>query len=329
MEVQQFYFKKFQYQLLFLVNQKRIRERLGISLDIPKIELFGINNYHFAVGKDTYQVNILSGVPFSQAFLKALVYLDSLIMDGKILTFDDSIEALLFGLQIHNPKIWAGLTNFIFPTYLYTSTGDITADSGGDGLVYKEAANWAASRDATTGTTDAAGAAVNVHSGDFGGGTWSVGRLFTPFANPSIPTGARIVSADYKLTPSSAFNDGAASHTYHACQTAQASLTSLAAGDYDSITGLTGSITSGGSDDFSGANDAQVTIELNATGLTWITAGADIKLGLVTANDQSNTTTGAGVYTRRSIHTANAATAGYKPMLNVTYTIPGGFFGMM
>jgi len=193
----------------------------------------------------------------------------------------------------------------------------VNSNSGGDGNVYNDnAGTWATVKGLTTGTAAGGADPVNVYASMLS--SRSLARIFLPFDTSALTSGATISAATLQFNVTQIFGSNG---TLHAVQTTQADPTSLAAGDFDNIAGSSSTMTSGGS--VAVSSTGIKTITLDATGLTWISKTGYTLLALVEDRDLTNTDPNPNDY-RFAVNTNETATSGNRPLLTITYTLPGG-----
>jgi len=179
--------------------------------------------------------------------------------------------------------------------------------------------NWAAARDGTTaGTISTSSSTADCYGEQGTSGVYSVSRIFYVFDTSALPNDCTITAATLNLYCTSANGGGI---TVHAVQTSQSDPTNLVVADFNNL-----SFTSGGS--VAVTTTGAKTIDLNATGLTWINKTGNTLIGVIDARDQSNSSPSVGfIYDTFNMSEA----ASNKPSLTVTYTLPSGgnFFSVL
>lgn len=196
-------------------------------------------------------------------------------------------------------------------------TSEFTSNTGEGRIQSSNDVVWANVRGATSGGASMTEVAVYVAT------TYNIIRSFFPIDTSSLTSSAVISAATFKL-----YRDDAVyafsnqdSQSVHVVQTSQASNTTLDGADYDNLT-----FTDGGSFTYaSTSNGAYSTINLNATGLTWVNKSAHTNLGVIASADLNNSapTVGTSLIGFQDNGDANP------PTLTVTYTLTpssgGGF----
>ena len=195
----------------------------------------------------------------------------------------------------------------------------VTPESGDGSVYYDNAATWAGVRNGSQGSGGESSTLdpARLYAAKIAA-TFYCGRVFLPFTTSALTADATIVSAVLKFTVEEVLSANA---TAHLVQTNAASNSTLATSDYNSIT-----YTTGGSVLISSTGEK--TITLNGTALTWISKTGVTKIGLVEDHDYTNTEP--AVDNRVDIYMSENGTAGNRPTLEITYTLPevGGFLYM-
>lgn len=196
---------------------------------------------------------------------------------------------------------------------------DFTALTGEGFCQTTNEAAWATVRNATSAAT--VGGNVTIYSSFTAGPVYNIIRGFLPFDTSSIPDGDTIVSATLKLYRDDSIGTfyDTDSTSIEIVQSSQADTSSLATGDIDNIT-----FVSGGTLNFSStSNNTYAEIPLNATGLSYINTAGDTKLAIITGRDLNNSApTGYNWLSFQDRADAN------KPTLVVTTSSGGTYFFM-
>ena len=224
-------------------------------------------------------------------------------------------------LRLRNGKFYLAklipvsfLRGAAFPVFTDATTSYYAG--AGDGYILNQDSTWAAARGAVSGdnafaTTGANG--LNAQTASFVTPRYDVYRTFIPTDTSAIDDAASITACDVKVYVKSKLADEAIS--IHAVETSQASTATLDVADFDAL-----SFTDGGSQAMTGMSvNTYTTIPLNATGLTWISKTGTSKIGLITSQDQSNTSPGAATKENGIIADASEATGtSTDPYLSIT-----------
>lgn len=294
-----FLFRKYSKLVTLFARTQLGRDYLRIPNEYKNIGLLTPNSFHIFDGRQVYASFCIHDI-YTEKLIHALLRVD--IVSQYIVGIDDTLKVLAYQLGlIRNP--------YLTPNVFLDTTGDINVTADGCGNAYNDAeASWALARDAATAESVGTGDGLNLYGGTTGG-TYYCARIYTPFDTSSIAADAvSIDSADFKIYVHTAY-DGAL--TVHLGQSNQASATALAAADFNNWTGLSGSITSGGS--VSAATSGSKTIALNPTALGWVVKAGNTLIGIVSSNDQSNTTP--TTWDRSGFYKTTVP-----PTLNVVYT---------
>lgn len=166
----------------------------------------------------------------------------------------------------------------------------IFTTGAGDGSVNKSATTYAGAHDATSGTADYTGTSGVVCQNDkVNASQYDVTRYFFPIDTSALPDGATVTAATFQWwftadSAPTAFNPD--SDAVSLIQTSQASTSSLTANDFDNVG------TTKGATDLNFASVSTTAgyqkMELNATGLGWISKTGYTLLGLRSKNDIAN-----------------------------------------
>jgi hypothetical protein len=270
-------FKFFYKEILSSINTPQGHQMLNIEGNEPIVKI-SPNSYHKLKG-------FTNGYP---------------ILEATFFTSDRILEKFL---PLFSPS---KLYRYAWLSTAFTSnTGEGEIDTGNKGT-------WAEARGATTGAT--AGTIRTYASTGF-----DVIRTFFPINTSSLTANATITAGvnTFKLyrddTVIGLFN--ADTTSFELVQTAQASPTALAGGDFDSVT-----FTSGGSVALSAtSNNTYFTVTLNATADGWINTTGHTLLGGILGRDLNNSQpTGINGIGAQNRGAANP------PTLTVTYILKGG-----
>lgn len=315
------FFKEYQQELLQLANSKAGRA----SLFIPgqeKIVKLGANFY------TVFQGHVKKGriwVPqFKTSVFCSPQYAYNLFGGHVNTKHDPSLLAFIAKKNYHSDpynvfdEIFRGL-----PPRAYFHTNPTYA-SAGDGALTETSTVYATVRgdtsfDLVNDGTSAQGVFVD---NEKNGSDYYISRGFLPFVIPDLTTdeisAANVVLTVYG-TPTGADADMLAM-----ILTTQASMTTLANADCDNLTlnspaeGMSRVLIT------SLANaDAQNTLNMNATGISWIPSngGGNLKLGFRTGRETDNTAPvlGANFFQARF---SEHATQSFRPQLNITHAPP-------
>ena len=206
----------------------------------------------------------------------------------------------------------------------FDTTGDLFS-SAGDGYTENANATYATCHDAASGSAVAYTGASDIlcQNDQDPAATYRIRRAYIPFLTSSIGSGATITAATLSLFGTTNM-DASIDDTIRVIQTSQASTSILEVGDF-SLVGTTG-----GGD--LGLISAMLTaaynnVDLNATGLTWISTTASTLLGIRMLKD-INSTSPANLRSYAQFRASEQAGTTNDPKLVVTYTpaAKSGFF---
>lgn len=154
------------------------------------------------------------------------------------------------------------------------------SDTGGDGSVFSEDADWTTARDAATGAVYEGPDDVSVIS-DYFGSNYRCERIFLPFDTSSLPNDDVITAVHLKVYVASLFSN--TNGILGLIQTTQASISALATTDYNNIGSTEGATR------LTVSKIGWYTFVLNEVGINWVSKTGNTKLGIRTALDIDNT----------------------------------------
>ena len=191
--------------------------------------------------------------------------------------------------------------------------------SAGDGQVFNGESTWQAAHDGG-GDGDVANYTATTSQVASGapGGTPGIRRSFLPFDTSSLPNDATITAVLLKIYVISIDTENSPTDSVSVIQTSQASTSSLAVTDYNSV-----GTTKGATDVLVSTltTSAYNTFTFNATGLGWISLTGFSLIGLRLKSDNDNSDPGS-VYTSVNFSTSEQSGTSQDPKLEITYTTP-------
>ena len=195
------------------------------------------------------------------------------------------------------------------------------ANTNDNGISSQTASGYAATRDASSGNLgDPSSTDHYTTNLNNSGSTFTVSRYFFYFDISALPPSAIISEVTLSLKTGGDYTNTNGSSAVLVAAT-PADKNSIVGGDFDQV----GS-TSLGSQAYPGAGNTAFTITLNAAGLVALEAARASGFFIVAlrASGDFNNVSPSGVELQVNINSANAASAGDRPTLNITYTKPGG-----
>lgn len=202
--------------------------------------------------------------------------------------------------------------------------------TAGDGSIYKSGASWDAAHDATSGSGVSAGFTYILTGPSKSTTNYFIYRSFLPFDTSSIPDDATVTSASLNVFPQSITNnDNDGDDFITVVQTSQANTSNLSIGDFDQagdINNPVEGINASERKDMTGIATAKyLTLNLNFTGLGWISKTDVTKLGLREGHDVKNSaftssSTTTSQFSRISFSSSEYPGTTQDPYLTITYT---------
>ena len=194
----------------------------------------------------------------------------------------------------------------------------ITADSGDGFIVGEDDFGDYSTAHATTSYSDDASADMQIGQIDDGGGIITVGRGVIPFT-AALGAGATITAVDLSITREGGSPTATVDIMAVVCSGVTLPIGSHLDADFDAVLAGVHPVQVGRSSDWS--NDATKTVamtagDFNPNGTTYV--------GLLSDDDRNSIAPGSGDDATLLLYSSESATAGFRPKVTVTYTLPGG-----